>query len=165
MSDNEAWEFNNGRRLDPDEAARLKQQEAELRALLPENRPFVIVESPFASDRYTIQAEHTTYLRRCLRDSFERGELPFASHAFFPIFLEDDVPAEQTFGICAGYRFWDFGAKTIAFYVDYGFSKGMVEAHRRAIEFIQSIRSENCSIDIRTIGRNPLDSEIPPFGF
>ena len=72
-------------------------------------RDLTIIESPFATDRELV------YLKRCLRDSWDRGELPFASHGFFPLFLNEDNPEERIDGIQAGYLMWDF-ARKIVFY-------------------------------------------------
>ena len=77
-----------------------------------------IIESPFATDRQLI------YLKRCLRDSWNRGELPFASHAFFTLFLDEDNSLERKQGIHAGYKFYAFAGRA-AFYYDFGMSPGM----------------------------------------
>lgn len=103
-------------------------------------RPLVIVESPFAGD----EAANLLYLRRCLRDSWERGEMPFASHAFFPFFLKESDPKERMEGIEAGYSFWSSASKII-FYIDRGRSAGMILAQIRA-------QNENKIIETRSIG-------------
>jgi hypothetical protein len=86
-----------------------------------------IIESPFAGglDRNSI------YLTRAIRHSIKEGEVPFASHGFFPLFLDDSDPEERREGINLGYEFWPF-ASSIAFYVDYGISPGMEIALERA---------------------------------
>lgn len=112
-------------------------------------RRLTIIESPYADNKETgvTIAEHLVYLRRCLRHSWEQGELPFASHGFFPLFLHESDPAERKAGIEAGYEFWnllhdnayqymDELAKrserpVIAFYCDYGISPGMKLALER----------------------------------
>lgn len=105
-------------------------------------RPLTIIESPYApSEEHKLDA-HLVYLAKCLRDSWDRGELPFASHAFFPFFLSDSNDEERKAGIEAGYQFWDMyecgpsalqvPAPTIAFYTDFGISPGMKQALDRA---------------------------------
>jgi hypothetical protein len=122
-------------------------------------RRLTIIESPFAASNWEHE-QHLYYLRLCLRDSWERGELPFASHAFFPFFLKESDPEERKLGIEAGYEFWDFtyhennepehyelGVEVyplIAFYTDLGMSPGMKQALDRATKLGREI-------DLRTL--------------
>ncbi len=87
-----------------------------------------IIESPFAGD----VRRNIAYLRLCMADCLARGEAPIASHALYtqPGVLRDDVPEERTKGINAGFAWWS-SADVIAFYTDFGWSRGMEEAHRR----------------------------------
>lgn len=94
-------------------------------------RPRVIVESPFASPTSMGLADNLQYLRRALRDSWDRGENPFASHGFYPFFLHEHDPSERKAGIEAGYEMWK-GADLIVFYVDLGMSPGMQKAWERS---------------------------------
>lgn len=92
----------------------------------PTIRPLVIVESPYAGD----VDRNVAYARACLRDCLvERGEAPFASHLLYtqPGVLDDLVPAERALGIEAGLAFNRAAALT-AFYIDLGYSPGMVKA-------------------------------------
>ena len=52
----------------------------------------VLLESPYAGD---IEA-NLSYARACMRDCFERGEAPFASHLLYTQMgvLDDTIPAE-----------------------------------------------------------------------
>lgn len=101
-------------------------------------RRLTIIESPFAARDGRSVEDNLEYLGRCLRDSWDKGELPFASHAFFPTFLDEDLPEERKAGIEAGYEFWSFHQlmddqfPLIAFYVDFGMSDGMQQALDRA---------------------------------
>lgn len=85
----------------------------------------VIVESPYAGD----VAANVEYARACLRDSLARGEAPIASHLLYPQVLDDDDPAERALGIAAGLA-WRRIADIAAFYVDRGWSGGMIAARR-----------------------------------
>lgn len=104
----------------------------------------VIVESPYAGD----VERNVTYARRALTDCLLRGEAPFASHLLYtqPGVLRDEVVAERKLGIAAGFA-WARGADAVAFYLDYGWSPGMLAArdgpHR------------NMPVDLRYIGPNP----------
>lgn len=104
-------------------------------------RKLTIIESPYADSEKATMAEHLTYLRQCLRHSWELGELPFASHVFFPFFLNESNINERQMGIEAGYEFWRlfpgniaYNRKeypVIAFYCDLGISPGMKLAMER----------------------------------
>jgi hypothetical protein len=89
--------------------------------------PLVIIESPFAGDIET----HVAYARAAMRDSLNRGEAPIASHLLYtqPGVLRDEVPEERQWGIDAGLA-WRRVADLTAFYVDHGWSRGMVAARR-----------------------------------
>lgn len=102
------------------------------------DRPLVIIESPYRG------LLHVTYdyLRRALRHSWDAGELPFASHAYFPMFLSENVERDEA--IRAGYRFWT-DAKVVAFYADLGWTEGMQAAYNHATML-------NLPTQIRSIG-------------
>lgn len=104
------------------------------------NRPLVIIESPLSPKNGRTMDENLLYLRSCLLDSWNSGELPFASHGFFPLFLNELDPKQRQEGIEAGYQFWNFIAPLtdtlstrplIAFYTDWGMSEGMNAAFKR----------------------------------
>lgn len=131
-------------------------------------RKLTIIESPYSSPTVQGYTNNVQYLRRALRHSWEEGELPFASHAFFPFFLNEAFPEERQEGIEAGYQFWDFetmklqtpgggaslasfsGRPTIVFYTDLGMSPGMVKALERCQEINQAfvIRTINPTKEI-----------------
>lgn len=92
-------------------------------------RPIVIIESPYAGDLQ----RNLQYARLALRDSIMRGECPFASHLLYtqPGVLNDALPVERELGIELGFRLWKY-AQTIAFYCDYGMSRGMTAAMQKA---------------------------------
>lgn len=85
----------------------------------------VIIESPYAGD---IEA-NTEYARAAMRDSLERGEYPLASHLLYPQpgILDEFNPTEREWGIRAGLA-WRAVAEKAVFYVDRGWSGGMLAA-------------------------------------
>jgi hypothetical protein len=89
----------------------------------------VIIESPFAGD---IEG-NIAYAKRAVHDCLLRGEAPIASHLLFtqPGVLDDNVPEERALGIEAGLA-WYRVANMIVFYIDRGWSKGMLGAKARA---------------------------------
>jgi hypothetical protein len=108
----------------------------------------VIVESPYAGDTQ----RNIEYAKECCLDCIKRGEVPFASHLFFPQFLDDNNPDHRTIGLHMGYDFWE-KAEEIVFYVDFGLSPGMEKALAKA--FI-----ENKPVKKRSI--RPLLASTPP---
>ena len=104
-------------------------------------KPFVIIESPFAGE----VEENIKYARQCLRDSILRGEVPFASHLLYTQegVLDDDDPYERELGINLGLDMGRIAALT-AVYTDRGISRGMEYGIERA-------KNENRTIEYRTI--------------
>lgn len=101
----------------------------------------VIIESPYAGD----VERNERYLVACMRDSFQRGEAPFASHRLYPGILNDLVHAERELGIEAGLNWGQF-AELTAVYADLGsFSVGMQRGIDRA-------RQQGRPIEVRTLG-------------
>lgn len=93
-----------------------------------------IVESPYAG----VVWRNELYARMCLRDSLRRGEAPFASHLLYTQVLDDTLHHERTHGLCAGFA-WGEVADLRAFYLDRGFSRGMISGLRQAAQFKQPI--------------------------
>jgi hypothetical protein len=114
---------------------------------LVQSRRLVVLESPYAGD----VERNRRYLRHCMRDSLERGEAPFASHALYTLALDDSIPDERTLGIACGLA-WGRWASATVVYQDLGISKGMhigIErakaegriVERRALGGIWAVRS------------------------
>lgn len=80
----------------------------------------VILESPYAGN--VVRNIH--YARQCMKDCFNRGEFPFASHLLYTQVLNDDIISERMMGIDAGLEWGNKSEKTVV-YTDYGLSKGM----------------------------------------
>ena len=86
----------------------------------------VIIESPYAGDI----EKNVTYARACIKDALKRGESPLASHLLYTQegILNDKVPEERALGINAGLEWLSVCQKHV-FYVDLGWSKGMLQAY------------------------------------
>jgi hypothetical protein len=108
-----------------------------------------IIESPFSGD----QVLNIQYARRAMRDSIQRGEIPYASHLLYTQVLNDDEPTERALGMAIGQQMLriiaagvfsnsTFGA-VCAVYDDLGLSPGMKQGiewaakHGIQIEFRQ----------------------------
>ena len=102
----------------------------------------VIIESPYAGD----VDRNEKYLDRCIKDSLDRGEAPFASHKMYTNALDDNIPNERLSGIVAGFA-WRLDAEATVVYTDYGISLGMRFG-------IQAAKECNHPIEERTIGTN-----------
>lgn len=89
----------------------------------------VIIESPYAGDI----EKNIKYARLCVRDSLSRGEAPIASHLLYTQdgILDDDIEKERQWGIDAG-LIWKEVAEKHIFYIDYGYSDGMLCAKNYA---------------------------------
>jgi len=99
----------------------------------------VLLESPYAGD----VDRNVKYLKECLRDSLSRGEAPFASHAIYPLVLDDEDEEERRQGIDAGLA-WKEVAEGHIFYIDFGISRGMQYA-------IDYATDNNIKIEFRKI--------------
>lgn len=89
----------------------------------------VIIESPYAGD----VKKNVEYARKCMRDCFDRGEFPFASHLLYTQCLDDAIPNERTLGINAGLEWGKHAEKTVV-YTDLGISKGMKYGIENALD-------------------------------
>lgn len=114
----------------------------------------VVIESPFGTRPDGSRASpeeverNKVYVQRCLRDSLDRGEAPFASHALYTTCLKDATPAERKTGMQAGFAMGD-ACQMCAVYEDYGLSPGMYEGIARAESRLYQ------AIEFRRIGLNP----------
>jgi len=109
---------------------------------------FVTVESPFAGKTAIQMQRNKEYLAAALADCFARGEVPFASHGIYTAkgVLDDTKPEERRKGMDAGFEVSRrIGGKRV-FYIDRGFSSGMVEGLKQATLW------NTDGIDIRSLG-------------
>lgn len=91
------------------------------------SRARVLLESPYAGD----VPGNVEYARKCMRDSVERGEAPFASHLLYTQILDDNNPEERTIGIDMGLTWGEQATRTVC-YIDRGVTRGMWEGIVRA---------------------------------
>lgn len=117
------------------------------------HRPRTIIESPFGrrvDGTPCTPAEmerNTRYVRRALADSLRRGEAPFASHALYPLVLDDATPEERRAGMESGFA-WGEKADQIVVYADHGVTDGMAEG-------IERHEQNGLEIFYRNIGPEP----------
>lgn len=92
--------------------------------------PFAIIESPYAGDI----ERNLRYLHRANRTLISKGFTPYASHGYFPYFLDDNLPVARNLGIEMGLEISlalvlsDRKRSRVFFFTDYGISPGMTEA-------------------------------------
>jgi hypothetical protein len=96
------------------------------------NRRRVYLESPYRAATARERDRNREFLRRCMRDSVERGEAPLASHMLYTTCLDDDVSAERAVGIECGLAWADAGAAATVVYVNLGVTSGMDLGVQRA---------------------------------
>lgn len=91
----------------------------------------VILESPYAGE----VERNINYARACMRDSFLRGEFPFASHLLYTQkdILDDNIIEERMLGINAGLEWGKHAHKTVV-YIDFGISNGMAYGIQKALD-------------------------------
>ena len=109
------------RRLNDMQAARQDfEAQMEVRAVR-QQAARVIIESPYAGR--DVEA-NVRYARRCLKDSLDRGESPFASHLLYTQVLDDNYKHERQLGMQRAFA-WYANADYVAVYTDRGISNGM----------------------------------------
>lgn len=86
------------------------------------NKPLVIIESPYKGD----VVRNERYAKLCMKDSLDRGEVPFVSHLLYTLVLDDTFPPDRKLGMEAGFEVISRSDYT-AVYEDYGISDGMKE--------------------------------------
>ncbi len=95
----------------------------------------VIIESPYAGKTPTAFRRNIAYLHAAIQDCLRRGEVPYASHGFFPGALDDTIPEQRKQGIEAGFKMAEallaVGAYR-AIYTDRGTSFGMTQGIQHA---------------------------------
>ena len=104
----------------------------------------VLIESPFAGVMPEAREANFEYLKQAMRDCLARGEAPFASHALYPLVLDDKVRTERMLGIEAGLA-WGAKAEATVVYADRGVSPGMTVGILRA-------EREGRSVEYRLLG-------------
>jgi len=123
----------------------------------------VILESPYAGEVLT----NVKYAQRAARDCALRGESVLASHLLFPQFLDDADPDERALGTRLGLA-WRRHASYSVFYIDRGWSRGMVMALTSAIAEAKQFKiraldgalilPQDCSRETLALLRSSIDS-------
>lgn len=91
-------------------------------------RPIVIIESPYSNGAQESNVEGAVeYAKDACLHSIHAGEAPLASHLLYTQFLNDNCAVARGIGIDCGLAYADL-ARTIAFYIDQGISRGMFNA-------------------------------------
>ncbi|WP_425628845.1 hypothetical protein [Cellulophaga lytica] len=91
----------------------------------------VIIESPYAGN----VKRNVAYAKECLNHSLSLNEAPLASHLLYTQdgILDDTIPEQRKQGLAAGLAWLPFAEEHI-FYIDYGYSTGMLAALKIATE-------------------------------
>lgn len=120
----------------------------------------VIIESPFAGN---VQV-NVAYAQAALLDSLFRGEAPIASHLLHTQVLDDLSPEQRHAGIEAGLA-WMPVAHRVAFYVDLGWSSGMIAAKNYALSLDMEIVERHVGAFIPGITAVRTIGGAVPFGY
>lgn len=110
----------------------------------------VLVESPLEHETYR-EPGNLAYLDLCLRDSLMHNESPYASHKLLPGALNDRDAGERELGMRAS---WLIGMKLDGwvFYLDRGFSDGMVDGLRFVLGLREDLPAKRRRIEFRAFG-------------
>ena len=92
-------------------------------------RKKTILESPYSGD----VDKNIDYAKKCLRDSLERDECPFASHLLYTQVLNDRDKKERWIGMSQAFEWYEFADQMIL-YTDLGISKGMLLGVKQAVK-------------------------------
>ena len=106
----------------------------------------VVLESPFRTRVLNLQGkqiwltedDNLEYAYACMRDCFERGESPFASHVLFTQVLDDKDPEQRELGLRAGGAISKAFSKRVV-YTDRGISFGMAGGILEARDWGQEV--------------------------
>ena len=90
----------------------------------------VIIESPYSGD----VKKNLEYARKCLLDSLNRKEAPFASHLLYTQVLDDEIKDQRQLGMKNAFMWYKY-ADLMAVYIDLGISKGMLEGIEKAYKY------------------------------
>ena len=114
------------------------------------NMKLVMIETPLMAKGERTVNMNLDYARRCMKDSLEKGEAPFAMHLLYTQVLDDTIPEEREQGMTCGLA-WLLRAEAVILYCDYGVSSGMKAAYKKAL-------TNNLAIELRFI--NDHDEEL-----
>jgi len=92
-----------------------------------EHKPRVQIESPYKGDTPDKLQVNIEYAKKCLLDSLNRNEAPFASHLLYTQVLDDNKAQERKLWIEAGWTYL-LNADKVAVYLDRGLSSWMIGA-------------------------------------
>lgn len=90
-------------------------------------RKKTILESPYSGDI----EKNVEYARKCLKDSLDRDECPFASHLLYTQVLDDRDKKQRWQGMSQAFEWYEH-ADQMVLYIDLGISKGMLLGVKQA---------------------------------
>ena len=103
----------------------------------------VMIETPLMPKGERTMNMNLDYARKCMKDSLEKGEAPFAMHLLYTQVLDDSLIEERKQGMSCGLA-WLLQADAVILYCDYGVSSGMKAAYKKAL-------ANNIEIELRFI--------------
>lgn len=108
----------------------------------PGEPTLIVIESPYRAATGQKLGDNIELAIAACRYAIELGYNPFASHLYYPIFLDDNKPAERMRGIGSGFA-WGALAKEVWFIIREGewkFSAGMAQAFHYYVRSDKIIR-------------------------
>jgi len=106
----------------------------------------VMIESPYWSKNKEQLKQNIEYAKKCLLDSLNRGEAPFASHLLYTRVLKNDAITKHRYmGLSAAFA-WAKKADLVAVYIDLGFTAGINKG-------IQNAQKNKIPIEYRRLNK------------
>lgn len=102
----------------------------------------VIIESPCKATSIAQQLRNRKYAIKCMLDSIDKGEAPFAAHLLYPQILTEETVDDKNVGIKLGLQWGEKAAKTIV-YQDLGITSEMNYGIRNAFRHGRPIEYRN----------------------
>lgn len=97
----------------------------------------VMVISPFRASATRTRGQHLAHAKKLCELAARAGVAPFASHVFYPLFLDEDSEKDREIGLACE-RAWIERCDELWVWDDWGISTGMKAAIGQA-EFCQNI--------------------------
>lgn len=119
----------------------------------------VVIETPYSAKTWEDRDRNDRYLKAAMLDSLHRGEAPYASHALYTQFLDDDRPDERRLGMEAGFA-WGASAEEIVVYTDLGLSHGMREGIAVALRRGQKVTYRSLGAEWVMRGMNVSETAL-----
>lgn len=124
----------------------------------------VILESPFKGANAKEFERNVLYAQFCVLDSLQKGEAPYASHLLYTQVLNEQDPAQRSFGIDAGLEFGTVCSKSVV-YTDLGISSGMQKGIDHALRHGREVQMRTLPPELKAAFEARMSTHAQEQGF